>query len=52
MGWAIWNECWKSIGIIIEEEYLSLATEMVAMVCVAAAIVYFDCFMILGFSII
>ena len=37
MGWAIWNECWKSIGIIVEEEHLSLATEMVAMVCAAAA---------------
>ena len=52
MGWAIWNKRWKSIGIITEEEYLSLATETVAMVWVAAAIVYVDCFMILGFSII
>lgn len=40
MEWAIWNEFWKSIGIIVEEEYLSPATEMVAMVYVAAVMVY------------
>lgn len=40
MGWATWNELWKSIGIVVEEEYLSPATEMVAMVYVAAVMVY------------